>query len=1067
MHGTASAHENPPQGTGAQITAGQIEQRGWSDEDITGAWEAISHIYISLPGKDNAPREIIEEIEQTNELLKEKRLVERFSDDVYNYQDASPGGENVIFDKKADNLYTHHTGDSSVYQFNFKEYQADFLDGKEAGSGWSNFEIVSESKTPILGFEAQKAQLEGAQSAGQAEQEKLIYWVAPELPAWFYELQGQTLPGFPLLRAETSDLDGVEIRIHREVMEIRPIEPEEILLSPSAELRVVPWEAVREDVLSAWGGDFENTTADDDKYRDQELSDELASKEQSLQSEVERTQEEFLKQLEETGPTVYDALSVFQDGLARAERQGQSFYINTQGEQVFEHRLGTVLASERLDTQSDYSGLSSGCYQLHLYDEGVVEHLIVARGNKMGLVDGSNGQWLIEAEYDHLEKRPCQMFKAYKEDQVGLFTFWGQELVPIEFDDVQSFGYKKYFAVQKEGLWGVYDANSQSLAIPIQLQSISYCGGCGLKPEYFYAQDSGQWGILDFNGDKILPFEYEFPAHQNMRSDQWITNLLKADDKQLIHLGTGAHYSYDDYEDIAVLNDFVVLKKDGRFALFNNAGQQITNFELDGFRELDNYLGQKAYIEVIKGDERAVVDDSGALIISWLQAEYIGRLRQDYFLVHYGDSDKLELRDLAGQLLIPAKYDSYGIQTRRDASNEIIDTNVLTVKLDEQLGWYFLDDEVLVEPAFDSIRYWLPEGSEHPYMRVEKDGMDGLYELDGAELLSPRYEMLKFMQPDLLSFRQDGRYGLIDLRTGEELVPPQYAYIESFGAGRLLSLLHHHEQQDTHTSRYQWWDTGQQKMVELPFEDYEPMTDDGLWLVVKDDKSVLYDANAQQTISAPYDAMSDELNGLIIVEKDNYFGVINKEGQEVFPPIYDMALQNDSGFLVLSKQNRHAFWETIYTRPDGELIFPEPMVTWQSPDFYDAPLIRADEQEIFVSAYDPKRRDDYLGVFSWDGTERLASQYEVLVLYDDGPGYGAITKGKVGLYDGQGNEVFPAILDDVYYADMSMPWAVIREQKTEFPLLSRIKRKYFYIDENGDVLPVMADTIIEFDERNY
>src|SRR5699024_11891797 len=78
MHGTASAHENPPQGTGAQITAGQIEQRGWSDEDITGAWEAISHIYISLPGKDNAPREIIEEIEQTNELLKEKRLVERF-----------------------------------------------------------------------------------------------------------------------------------------------------------------------------------------------------------------------------------------------------------------------------------------------------------------------------------------------------------------------------------------------------------------------------------------------------------------------------------------------------------------------------------------------------------------------------------------------------------------------------------------------------------------------------------------------------------------------------------------------------------------------------------------------------------------------------------------------------------------------------------------------------------------------------------------------------------------------------------------------------------------------------
>src|SRR5699024_8633386 len=80
-------------------------------------------------------------------------------------------------------------------------------------------------------------------------------------------------------------------------------------------------------------------------------------------------------------------------------------------------------------------------------------------------------------------------------------------------------------------------------------------------------------------------------------------------------------------------------------------------------------------------------------------------------------------------------------------------------------------------------------------------------------------------------------------------------------------------------------------------------------------------------------------------------------------------------------------------------------------------------------------------MITWDGTERLAPQYEILVLYDDGPGYGAITKGKVGLYDGQGNEVFPAILDDVYYADMRIPWGVIREQKTEFPLLSRIKRK--------------------------
>jgi len=29
----------------------------------------------------------------------------------------------------------------------------------------------------------------------------------------------------------------------------------------------------------------------------------------------------------------------------------------------------------------------------------------------------------------------------------------------------------------------------------------------------------------------------------------------------------------------------------------------------------------------------------------------------------------------------------------------------------------------------------------------------------------------------------------------------------------------------------------------------------------------------------------------------------------------------------------------------------------------------------------------------------------------------------------------------------------------------RNKRYYFYVDENGEVLPIVADTIIEFDDR--
>src|SRR5690606_13690314 len=138
------------------------------------------------------------------------------------------------------------------------------------------------------------------------------------------------------------------------------------------------------------------------------------------------------------------------------------------------------------------------------------------------------------------------------------------------------------------------------------------------------------------------------------------------------------------------------------------------------------------YIEVAKEDKRAILDASGADVVPWQRAEYISRLRQDYFLVHHNKKGQVELRDLSGTVLVPAQYDGYSIEARKDESNEWVDTNVLKVHKGKLRGWYFVDEGVLVEPTFDNIRYWAPEHAEHPYILVEKGGMSGLYKLDGT-----------------------------------------------------------------------------------------------------------------------------------------------------------------------------------------------------------------------------------------------------------------------------------------------------------------------------------------------
>lgn len=1036
----------------------------WATEDITGAWETVSRVYLTLQEEETASPDFVAEVDALNTLLAQKRIIERFSSEVYNHFDSEVGGENIIYDRSADALFVYDTGDPVIYQFTFERYQNDFLDDGGHDSQWAHMETTSQEHDSILGFEIEQIRYWDKKNDEENTAEAW-YWVSPALPSWFYQLKGLGVSGYAVKQLNSVSIDGHQLGVNRETISIRPIDPTMLLRAPEDSFNVVLWEEVREEEMAERDArDISMPDRQGVAQENAEISVNRDDKAEVSLTKVERLQADFLEMLMISNPKVYEAVSVFQGGLARAEQAGKTFYINTQGERLFDHKIDTVLTAQQ-----------TGCYQLSSFDEGVIAHYLVARDQKMGLVDPRTGQWLIKADYDYLEKRPCQTLKAHKDGLVGLFTFEGEEMVPTKYQDVQSFGFQNFFAVQQGEKWGVYEGESHEMVIPAEFEQISYCGGCGIKPEYFYAKKDGYWGLVGFDGKLWLPFEYEFPQHSYMRGDQWVVNLQRDGQELLIHLGTGTHYFNKDYDDVLVLNDFMALKKGGLFALFNRDGQQLTDFELTGVYELDNYSGQNLYIEVVKEDKRAVLDASGVDVVPWQRAEYISRLRQDYFLVHHNKKGQVELRDLSGMVLVPAQYDGYSIEARKNESNEWVGTNVLKVHKGKLRGWYFTDEEILVEPRFDNIRYWMPEHAEHPYILVEKGGMSGLYDLDGTEVLPPAYDSLSLQLPELLSFKQDSGYGLIDLHTAKELVPPRYAWIDPAKTDKILRLRLPYEQQKEGESPYHWWDAAQQKMIELPFEEYEPLAQEGLWVVYKDGKSFLYNVQAQKIISAPYDLIGDASNGLIIVENDDKFGVINDKGEEIYPLDYDMALRNDSGFIALSQQNKKRFWETTYLRPDGEHIFSGPIRTWSSPDSYDAPLIRVAEQEIIVGAYDPARRNDSFGIYDWQGSERLAPKYKTLLLYNDVPRYGAIKKHHVGLFDDQCNEIFPMILDGIYHADVPMHWGPIRNLEAGFPLLAYIdgrvdqrnKRYYFYTDKNGEVLPVVAHERIAFHERGY
>src|SRR5690625_7557756 len=59
----------------------QVELRGWSDEDVTGAWEAVLRSYISLAETEGVSSDDIEMIEELNRIFENRRVVQRFADE--------------------------------------------------------------------------------------------------------------------------------------------------------------------------------------------------------------------------------------------------------------------------------------------------------------------------------------------------------------------------------------------------------------------------------------------------------------------------------------------------------------------------------------------------------------------------------------------------------------------------------------------------------------------------------------------------------------------------------------------------------------------------------------------------------------------------------------------------------------------------------------------------------------------------------------------------------------------------------------------------------------------------
>ena len=244
----------------------------------------------------------------------------------------------------------------------------------------------------------------------------------------------------------------------------------------------------------------------------------------------------------------------------------------------------------------------------------------------------------------------------------------------------------------------------------------------------------------------------------------------------------------------------------------------------------------------------------------------------------------------------------------------------------------------------------------------------------GEVIIEPQYEAAGDFREGLASVKIDGKWGYIDL-TGRMTVAPRYD----------MACPHWHGWPHTLQN-----DAG--VMYIGPRYDAEgPHTPEGVALVMSNEKWGVIDREGREIIPPVYD-YADYGEGRILIEKEGKCGFTDREGREIVPMRYDRASVYLGGLAMVRLDGKWGFIDL-----DGREIIP---LRYESVDYFNNQLA-------------PARLNGTWGYIDGNGGTAIPFVYEKALCFIDGTA-GVQRNGKWGFIDGNGETVLPFVYESCY-----------------------------------------------------
>ena len=572
-------------------------------------------------------------------------------------------------------------------------------------------------------------------------------------------------------------------------------------------------------------------------------------------------------------PIEFDERLYFIEGVSKTRKNGILGYINSKGEIINKNEYYKQLAKIRpynikSDGKSEYAVTKTGKIlfknwgfrSLVYFDQGIFRAL--SKYRYYGLIK-PNGKIIQNFNQKNVILISEGMFAFHRNGKWGYKDLTGKIIIHPKFNEAKPFNKNGLAIVSVNNKWGLVNRIGQYVAYP-KYSHLEFH-----DPNYLY-RDGGYSGFINAKGVEKVRGLYEDFNENDMR--------LKK--RNYIRMRQGDKYGF-----IKKSLDFVFEPK---YSFIGNFSEGKASVGLNGFIGYIDSLGNE--IIPIKYYWGSDFHKNFAAV----NFEKRSKCDNRYHIYPYNTHKPTKLYNLNTKRYYPRNYSivSYTNYSTSFTKNPYIIKPKLLVLYDcDKYGFIHRNGKILVKPKYNGINII----SEN-IIAIKKDSLWGFVDTLGNKISDFKYEQIGMYSNGVITIKNNGKWGVIDTNYNY-IVKPIYDKIEL--EGNCIKV--------RNKSGEGVVDDKGNTVIPLRYKNIYCRK--GLIYVIDKGDWGIFDIYGNTIYDSKFSFIPKRINEMILVHKNEKYGLIDLKGKILLPFIYDR-IKTDGKKYYFTKTNK--FWKLGY-----------------------------------------------------------------------------------------------------------------------------------------------------------